>query len=100
MQQCGGNSVDLIGIDMDTKITWWHTTAEQTFGVAPSQVVTSPARVRHPWMLRHHERLHLPQPQAGYVWIRALPSTRRRKGSGSLSDADAKCLRERRASCS
>jgi len=32
----------LIGIDMDTKITWWNTTAEQTFGVAPSQVVGRP----------------------------------------------------------
>ena len=29
----------LIGIDMATKITWWNTTAEQTFGLAPSQVV-------------------------------------------------------------
>ncbi len=34
----------LIGIDMDTKITWWNTTAEQTFGVTPSQVVGRPLR--------------------------------------------------------
>src|SRR5438876_11757830 len=32
----------LIGIDMATKITWWNTTAEQTFGLAPSQVVGCP----------------------------------------------------------
>ena len=32
----------LIGIDMATKITWWNTTAEQTFGLAPSQVVGRP----------------------------------------------------------
>src|SRR5262245_47182274 len=29
----------LIGIDMATTITWWNTTAEQTFGLAASQVV-------------------------------------------------------------
>ena len=32
----------LIGIDMAAKITWWNTTAEQTFGLAPSQVVGRP----------------------------------------------------------
>ena len=32
----------LIGIDMATRITWWNTTAEQTFGLAPSQVVGRP----------------------------------------------------------
>jgi len=32
----------LIGIDMATQITWWNTTAEQTFGLAPSQVVGRP----------------------------------------------------------
>ena len=32
----------LIGIDMATKITWWNTTAEQTFGLAASQVVGRP----------------------------------------------------------
>src|SRR5262245_6312863 len=32
----------LIGIDMATKITWWNTTAEQTFGLASSQVVGHP----------------------------------------------------------
>jgi len=32
----------LIGIDMATKITWWNTTAEQTFGLASSEVVGRP----------------------------------------------------------
>jgi PAS domain S-box-containing protein len=32
----------LIGIDMTTKITWWNTTAEQTFGLTSSQVVGRP----------------------------------------------------------
>src|SRR5919108_5602688 len=32
----------LIGIDMATQITWWNTTAEQTFGLAPSQVIGRP----------------------------------------------------------
>ena len=32
----------LIGIDMATRITWWNTTAEQIFGLAPSQVVGRP----------------------------------------------------------
>jgi len=32
----------LIGIDMAIRITWWNTTAEQTFGLAPSQVVGRP----------------------------------------------------------
>jgi PAS domain-containing protein len=32
----------LIGIDMATRITWWNSTAEQTFGLAPSQVVGLP----------------------------------------------------------
>src|SRR5262245_49222320 len=32
----------LIGIDMAAKITWWNTTAEQTFGLASSQVVGRP----------------------------------------------------------
>ena len=34
----------LIGIDMATKITWWNTTAERTFGLASSQVVGRPLR--------------------------------------------------------
>src|SRR2546428_12577396 len=32
----------LIGIDMATTITWWNATAEQTFGLASSQVVGRP----------------------------------------------------------
>ena len=32
----------LIGIDMATRITWWNTTAEQTLGLVPAQVVGRP----------------------------------------------------------
>ena len=49
----------LIGIDMATKITWWNTTAEQTFGLAPSQVQTSPAQL-HYEMTRGEAQLNAP----------------------------------------
>ena len=50
----------LIGIDMATKITWWNTTAEQTFDLAPSQVVERPLQELHYEMTRGEAQLNAP----------------------------------------